>query len=109
MLVHIRELLDVEAALAGRMFAEFCEQRRGLAKPGHPIQNSCGLTRRECDHRHIALPPALVLVVVAAEANDGWPPHLRFFARRALHQLEQCLGVCAPGWVREGIDECRHT
>jgi hypothetical protein len=26
-----------------------------------------------------------------------------------LHQLEQCLGVCAPGRVREGIDECRHT
>jgi hypothetical protein len=27
-LVHFLELLDVEAALAGRMVAEFCEQRR---------------------------------------------------------------------------------
>jgi MFS family permease len=96
-LFHIRELLDVEAALAGRMLAEFCEQRRSLAKPGHPIQNSCGPTRRECDNRHIALPSALVLVVVASEANDGWPPHLRLFARRVLHHLDQCFGVRALG------------
>jgi hypothetical protein len=30
-----------------------------------------------------------VPVVVAAEANDGWPPHLRLFVCRTLHQLDQ--------------------
>src|SRR6516225_6008122 len=69
-LVHIRELLDVEATLSGRIFAECFEQRRSLTKAGHPIQNSCGLTRRECNNRQISLPTALVLVVVATEAND---------------------------------------
>src|SRR6202040_3119123 len=78
MLVHIRELLDVEAALACRMLAESCEQRRSLAKPDHAIQNGCGLTWRESNNRHIALPPTLVSVVVAAEANNGWPPHFGF-------------------------------
>jgi hypothetical protein len=32
-LVDIRELLNVEAALAGRMLAKFCKQRRSLTKP----------------------------------------------------------------------------
>src|ERR1700693_1846271 len=70
LLVHISELLDVEAALAGRVLAELREQRLGVAESGHAVQNICGLARRKTDQRHIALTPALVFVVVAAEANN---------------------------------------
>src|SRR5664280_421568 len=70
LLVDIRKRLDIEAALAGRMLAELCEQRLRVAETGHVVQNSCGLTRRKTDKRHIAFAPAVVRVVVAAEAYD---------------------------------------
>src|SRR6266436_1255498 len=69
-LVHISELLDVEAALAGSVLAELCEQRPRVAVPGHAVQNGCGLTWRKPDKRHIALAPAVVRVVIASEAYD---------------------------------------
>src|SRR5664279_1834467 len=108
-LVYISELLDVEAAFAGRVLAELCEQRFGAAKPGHAIQNDCGLTWRKSDQRHIALAPAVVRIVDAAEADDGRAPHFRLFAGRALHQLDERLRVRALGLVHDGLDECRHT
>src|ERR1700674_403914 len=63
--IHISEFLDVEAALAGRVRAHLCEQRPKLAELGHTIQNSGGLSRRKTDKWHIALAPAVVLIVVA--------------------------------------------
>ena len=68
--VHISELLDVEAALAGRVLAELCEQRLRVTEPGHVIQSGCGLAGRKADKRHVALAPAVVPVVEAAEAYD---------------------------------------
>src|SRR5271157_1121759 len=93
LLVHVGELLDVEAALAGAVLAEVAGIR-------HAVENECGLTRRKSDQRRIALAAALVLVVVGAEADDRRTPHLRLFAGGALDQLDERLGVGALGLVR---------
>ena len=108
-LIHISELLDVYAALAGGVLAEFRQHRLGVAGCIHAIQNIGGLPRRKTDERHIALTPALVFVVVAAEANNRWPPQLRLLPRRSLHVLDESLRVRAADWIREGIDKCRHA
>src|SRR5271157_3686514 len=62
LLVHISELLDVNAALASGVLAELFEHRLGVAGRVHAIQHICRLTRRKTDQRHIAFTPALVFV-----------------------------------------------
>src|SRR5260221_1477358 len=69
-LVNICELLDVEAALAGGVLAELCDQRLRVAGRGRVIQNGRRFTRRKTDKRHVALSPAVVSVVVASKAYD---------------------------------------
>src|SRR5664279_63701 len=46
-LVHVTQLLDVQAAFTGRMFAELGQQRLSTAEPDSTIQNICSLTRRK--------------------------------------------------------------
>src|SRR5258708_418546 len=59
LLVHIRQLLDVETALAGGVLAEFRQQRVSAAESDRTIQDIRGFTRRETDERHIALAPTV--------------------------------------------------
>jgi hypothetical protein len=69
-LVHICELLDVEAAFAGRVLPELGELRFRVVGAEHVVQNRGGLTGRETDKRHVAFTSTVVPVVVAAEPDD---------------------------------------
>src|SRR5262249_28430950 len=109
LLIHIRKLLDVDAAHTGRVLTKLSSQRLGITKPGDAVQNGCGLARRKTGKRHIAFAPAFVRVMIAPEADDRGPPHLRLFAGRTLHQLDKHLGVRALSFVRERIDKRRNT
>src|SRR5271154_3083963 len=101
-MVHVGEFLDVEAALASGVLAELGQQRLGVVGASYAVENRRGFARREADNRHIALTPTLVLVVVTAEADDGWSPHLRLFPGRVLQQFHERLGVVALGRVFDG-------
>jgi hypothetical protein len=83
--------------------------RARIAGPDHVVQNTSGLTRRKPDKRRVALTPAVVALVIASEAYDGRSPHLRLFASRVSHQLDERLGVSLSDWVREGCNKSRHT
>jgi hypothetical protein len=68
-LIHTGELLNVDANLASGVLAEFSEQHLSAAESSHHIKNNYSLTRRETSERHIALAPAVIPVVIAAEAH----------------------------------------
>src|SRR5258708_36509752 len=54
LLIHIGELFDVKAALAGGLLAEPAEQRLRVAGPRHPAENRCSLTWRKTGHGLVA-------------------------------------------------------
>src|SRR6202522_2821827 len=107
--VHIRELLDVQASLAGGVLAELGEQRPSAIKADRAVQNICGLARRKADDRHIAFAPALVGIVVAVEADDRRSPHGGLVTSNLLHQLGQSLGVYASRLVSARIEKRRNA
>jgi len=105
--VHICKLFDVYGQpLPVVCLPSSAGNAAASLNPVMPYRKVAALRGRESDYRHIALPPTLLPLMEAIEANYGWLPHLRLFSSRTLHQLEQRLGIRAPGLVREGFDEC---
>src|SRR5579862_7548909 len=107
--IHIREFLDIHAALAGGVLPELREQRLRVAGRPQSVKNIGGLSRGKTHDRHVALTAALVFVVVGSETDDRRSPHLRLFAGGALHKLGELLRVGPFGGVRKRVDECCDT
>src|SRR5262249_56591660 len=99
----------VEAALALGVPSELREQELRAIETGCAIEHRRSLARREPDHRHVALAPAVIDIVDAAEADDRRPPHRGLLARRIRHELDERLRIAAPCLVGNGRDEARNT
>ena len=105
--VDLREVLEVEAVRP-----VVCGPSRWSGSavrvdpwPGRRSWRPCGAEPRR---RGVALAAAVVRVVVLAEPDDRRAPHARLLTRDAREQLEQRLGVAAPDWVPDLVDELVH-
>src|SRR6185295_15481854 len=78
---HIRHRADVETPLAYLVSAELLEQAVLVGKVTRQVHGDVALSRGESDDTRVPLAAALVLVVIAAEADDAGPPHLWLLLR----------------------------
>jgi len=102
--IHIRKLLNVEAALSCRVSPEFGQEGFCFTVAQHAVQNKRSLTRRTANKRHVSFTAAVISVMIAAEANNGGSPKPRLFPGGPLHKLNQFLRVGASHRIGQGID-----
>src|SRR6218665_2053454 len=93
--VHIGQALQVEAALARLVPAQPGQQFGLGVEAGHQIERQVVLARREADARPADGLATAGRHLVAAEADDGRPPHDGRRAGGRAHQLSQHLAVGA--------------
>src|SRR6185295_6482244 len=77
--IDVVELLHVQTTRAGGVLAEL-RLEAAVVETGSEVQHESGLARRKADERRVALAPALVHVVIRAEAENARAPHLRRLA-----------------------------
>src|SRR6185295_3222335 len=68
------------------------------------VQNQLPSPRGKPSESGIALVTARVLVMVAPESNDAWPPHPWFVLGNSSHENNQTLGVIPLLLVRNSSD-----
>ncbi len=102
--IHVVELVDVEAALAGLVLAELAHELRVFERRPD-VQHEAAGARREAHEADVALAAALVFVVHGAEADDRRAPHLRRLARHGLHHRDELVAVAAFDVALDLVDE----
>jgi len=103
--VDIVELLDVQASLSGRVFAELGHQCF-VVQAWAQIQSQVLLTRREAGQQAVPFAAAFVFVVILAETDDARAPHFRRLPRDVLHELDEFMAVFAFLFIVHLFDEC---
>ena len=74
--INIFQFLDVQAALAGRVFAEVLQQGSLLFQSTGDIERDIRLARRKPNHHPIEFAAARIFEMPAAEPHNTRAPHL---------------------------------
>ena len=93
--MNVGKTLDVEAAFAAGVLAEFSEKLFLSVVAKHHIESDVLLARRKGDEHPVGFFSARVNTAVMAEADDAGTPHDWFFFRGGLHDGRNNFAIVA--------------
>src|SRR4030095_5161165 len=102
--IDVGQAPDVDTYLPSLVLSQLGQQDVTTFEVRRDVNNQLTSPRGKPSESGIAFVTTRVLVMVAPESDDAWPPHPWFLPGNSSHESNQSLGVIPLLLVRNGSD-----